>query len=86
MKRSVLIVISCLLLLGLLGMVLAGCGGEARVVGNGTQVCVFPKAAAAPYSAAISLGFLGINWTDVEYSGTGSMVIPAWMVTAWGLW
>ena len=86
MKKPILVVISCLLLLGVVGMALVGCG-EARVVGNGTQICVFPKAAYSPYSDAISQGFLGINWTGaVEYPGTGSMVIPAWMVTAWGLW
>jgi hypothetical protein len=87
MKRTILVVISCLLLLGLLAMALPGCGTPTpREVGNGTQVCVFPKAAWAPYSAYISMAFIGINWTNVEYTGTGTMAIPAYMTGNWSTW
>jgi hypothetical protein len=87
MKRTILVVISCLLLLGLLAMALGGCGGPTeRVVGNGTQVGVFPKAASWPYSNIISRAFLGMNFTSVEYAGTVSMSIPAWMVGNWSAW
>ncbi len=87
MKRTILVVISCLLLLGLLAMALPGCGGgTTREVGNGTQVGVFPKAASWPYSNIISRAFLGMNWTAVEYAGTGSMAIPSWMTGNWSTW
>jgi hypothetical protein len=90
MKRTILVVISCLLLLGLLVMALPGCGGGGggggRVVGNGTQVGVFPKAASSPYSNYISRAFLGMNFTAVEYPGTGSMAIPSWMTGNWSTW
>jgi len=87
MKRTILVVISCLLLLGLLVMALPGCGTTTpRVVGNGTQVCVFPKASSWPYSNIITRAFLGINFTAVEYNGTGTMQIPAYMTGNWSTW
>ena len=86
MKRTILVVISCLLLLGLL-VALVGCaGGGERVVGNGTRICVFPKAASAASSDYISRAFIGINWTAVEYNGTGVMTIPDWMSGNWSTW
>ena len=87
MKRTILVVISCLLLLGLLAMALPGCGTPTpRVVGNGTQVAVFPNAGWASSSDFISKAVIGIFWTALEYPGTVNMTIPAWMSGNWSTW
>jgi hypothetical protein len=78
MKRTIFVVISCLLLLGL---VLAGCGeGEEE---EGVQVGVWPKAEYAALGNNLSRIVCGLNWTDVEYPGTEHFVIPDEYLTAW---
>jgi len=99
MKRTILVVISCLLLLSLLAIVLPGCTtGTTRVVGNGTRLCVFPdNGSTLPGALAyrwtgtsnyIAFAFLGINWTTVQYNGTtaGYIHIPDWMSGNWSTW
>lgn len=82
MKRGIFLVISFLLLLGL---VLAGCG-DGVGYGTGGQIAVWPKAEFAALGNGLSRMICGLNWTDVDYAGTVSFQIPAWMVTEWGTW
>ena len=80
MKRTIFVVISCLLLLGL---VLAGCtgGGEEAV----TSIGVWPKAEYGALGNNLSRIVCGLNWTDFEYPGTTHFVIPLEYLTAWGV-
>jgi len=81
MKRTVLVVISSLLLLGL---VLAGCTGEGGY-GDGKMVGVWPKAEYAAMGSALSRIIVGLNWSDPAYTGIVKMTIPQEYKTAWGL-
>jgi len=85
MKRTILVVISCLLLLGL---VLAGCEGEGGAT-SGEQVGVWPKGS-DPYvlgiNNAMSRTVVGLNWTNIEYAGTEDVVIPAEWIEIWLEW
>ena len=82
MKRTILVVISGLLLLGL---VLAGCTGEGGAE-EGQQVGVWPNSDYAGINNAMSRIVAGINWTTVEYTGTEDFTVnPDW-VTTWAGW
>ena len=85
MKRTILVVISCLLLLGLL---LAGCGGGGVVTGE--MIGVWPKGSKEGsnvtfvyYYNVISRVVAGINYTDVEYTGITDFIIPDEYCQAW---
>jgi len=82
MRRTIFVVVSCLLLLGL---VLAGCGGTYPAVG-GKQVGVWPNADYAALSSVLSRTVIGLNWTAIEYTGTEGLVIPDAWVTEWEGW
>jgi hypothetical protein len=81
MKRTIFVVISCFLLLGL---VLAGCGGGGEEE-EGVQVGVWPKAEYGALGNNLSRIVVGLNWTNVEYPGTTQFVIPPEYLTAWGV-
>lgn len=85
MKRTILVVISCVLLLGL--VLAAGCG-DGKVT-EGEQVGVWPKGSdptIAYYSNILCRAAVGLNWTDLEYTGTADFVIPDAWVTIWEEW
>ena len=86
MKRTIFVVISCLLLLGL---VLVGCGDGAGY-GTGKQVGVWPIGTTMGPAFVGVANFLsrtisGLNWTAIEYTGTELFTIPDAYKTAWGL-
>jgi predicted small secreted protein len=81
MKRTILVIISSLLLLT---VVLAGCEGGG--IGTGKMVCVWPKAALQPYANPVSRIISGLNWTNVEYTGTQDVVIPTEYTDVWDTW
>jgi len=86
MKRTIFVVISSLLLLGL---VLAGCTGEGY--GTGKQVGVWPNGNYAwpayfGLSNYMSILASGLNWTPVEYPTTADFTIPDEYKTAWASW
>jgi hypothetical protein len=79
MKRTIFVVISCLLLLGL---VLAGCG-EGGGYGTGTTICVWPDGDPIGIENVLSRVVCGLNWSHVKYTGTVDFQIPQWMLDAW---
>jgi len=82
MKRTVLAIISCLLLLG---VVIAGCG-PTDGAGEGAQVGVWPNADYAGINNVLSRMVAGINWTTVEYTGTVDFEVDPDWVTVWAGW
>ena len=85
MKRIIFVVISCVLLLGL---VLAGCEGNGAAA-EGEPVGVWPRgsdATVAYYNNLASRAATGLNWTDLEYTGTQAFLIPEAWITIWEEW
>ena len=86
MKRTIFMVISCVLLLGL---VLAGCGGGNGGATDGDQVGVWPAGSnptLAYYNNLASRAATGLNWTDLEYTGNAAFLVPEEWVTIWEGW
>jgi len=85
MKKTIFVVISCVLLLGL---VLASCA-DGNGLTKGEFVGVWPKGSdptVAYFNNIMSRLATGLNWTDVEYTGTQDFEIPADWVTIWQGW
>jgi predicted small secreted protein len=82
MKKTIFVVISCLLLLGL---VLAGCG-EGGGYGAGSPICVWPNNGSWMTQNAMSRFVVGLNWTDLEYPGTHDIEIPQAWLDEWDTW
>jgi hypothetical protein len=88
MKRTILVIISCLLLLGLV-LAAAGCTEEIPGPSGGEQIGVWPKGSdptVAYINNAMSRAVCGLNWTTLEYTGTEDVIIPEEWVTIWQEW
>jgi len=88
MKRTIFIIISCVLLLGLV-LAVAGCTEDNHDIGSGKQVGVWPYGSDPTVESidnTLCRLTAGINWTDVQYEGTQEMVIPDEWVTIWKGW